>query len=128
MAMFTHVTVGTNDLAKAQAFYDAALGALGWGRIADFGDKGSAWGLDGVMGFLALRPRDGAPACVGNGATISFAAPSREAVAAFHAAALGHGGADEGAPGPRSFAPNAFGGYVRDPDGNKLAAFCYAPD
>ena len=44
MAIFTHVTVGTNDLAKARAFYDGVLGALGYKRLTDLGDNGSIWG------------------------------------------------------------------------------------
>jgi catechol 2,3-dioxygenase-like lactoylglutathione lyase family enzyme len=44
MAIFTHVTVGTNDLAKARAFYDGVLGALGYKGLTDLGDNGSIWG------------------------------------------------------------------------------------
>jgi hypothetical protein len=44
VAIFTHVTVGTNDLAKARSFYDSVLGALGYKRLNDLGDNGSIWG------------------------------------------------------------------------------------
>lgn len=77
---------------------------------------------------MVLTPADGNPACPANGGTISFAAPSRAAVAAFHKAALDLGGKDEGAVGPRGFWPNAHAGYVRDLDGNKLAAYCRNPE
>ncbi|MBV8889756.1 MAG: VOC family protein [Alphaproteobacteria bacterium] len=123
MAMFTHVTVGTNDLPRARAFYDAVLAPLGYRRIKDLGDRGTCWG-ETAEEFIVLTPADGRPASAANGGTISFVAPSRAAVTAFHRAALAAGGKDEGAVGPRGFWPNAYAGYVRDPDGNKLAAYC----
>ena len=87
MAIFTHVTVGTNDLQKARAFYDAVLGPLGYKRVKDLGDRGSCWGQNAEE-FMVLTPADGKPACAANGGTVSFEAPSRAAVAAFHKAAL----------------------------------------
>jgi catechol 2,3-dioxygenase-like lactoylglutathione lyase family enzyme len=123
MAMFTHVTVGTNDLNRARKFYDAVLAPLGYKRIKDLGDRGSCWGVDKEE-FIVLTPADGKAATSANGGTVSFSAPSRAAVAAFHAAALAQGGRDEGAVGPRGFWPNAYAGYCRDLDGNKLAAYC----
>ena len=127
MAMFTHVTVGTNDLAKARTFYDAVLAPLGYKRLKDLGDRGSCWGQTSEE-FIVLTPADGNPASAANGGTISFEAPSRAAVAAFHQAALAMGGRDEGAVGPRSFWPHAYAGYCRDLDGNKLAAYCRKPE
>jgi hypothetical protein len=62
------------------------------------------------------------------GGTVSFAAPSRAAVAAFHEAALAAGVMDEGAVGPSGFWPNAYAGFCRDLDGNKLAAYCTKPE
>jgi len=127
MAIFTHVAVGTNDLAKARAFYDSVLAPLGYKRLKDFGDGGSCWGQT-TEEFMVLKPADGKPATFANGGTVSFEAPSRAAVAAFHKAALAAGGKDEGAVGPRGFWPNAYAGYVRDLDGNKLAAYCRNPE
>jgi catechol 2,3-dioxygenase-like lactoylglutathione lyase family enzyme len=127
MPIFTHVTVGTNDLAKARAFYDAALAPLGFKRLMELGDNGSGWG-ESAAEFFVLKPANGQPATVANGGTISFAAPSRAAVAGFHRAALAAGGKDEGAVGPRGFAPHAYAGYVRDLDGNKLACYCFKPE
>jgi catechol 2,3-dioxygenase-like lactoylglutathione lyase family enzyme len=124
MAIFTHVTVGTNDLAKSRAFYDNVLGALGYKRLTDLAENGSIWG-ESAPEFFVLKPANGQPATHANGGTISFVAPSRAAVAAFHKAALAAGGRDEGAVGPRGWAPNAYAGYVRDLDGNKLAAYCF---
>ncbi len=113
MAIFTHVAVGTNDMAKARAFYDSVLAPLGYKRLKDFGDGGSCWGAS-TEEFMVLKPANGAPATFANGGTISFE----------HKAALAAGGKDEGAVGPRGFWPNAYAGYVRDLDGNKLAAYC----
>ena len=127
MTAFTHVTVGANDLAAARAFYDQVLATLGWSRIADLGDNGSIWG-DGAPAFFALKPANGQPATVGNGVTVSFAAPNRAAVKAFHDAALGLGCPDEGAVGPRGWAPNAFAAYTRDPEGNKLAVYSFTAE
>ena len=124
MAMFTHVTIGTNDLEKARAFYDGVLGALGYNRLTDLGESGSIWGHSAPE-FFVLKPADGRPASFANGGTISFAAPSRAAVAAFHGAALAAGGKDEGAVGPRDWAPHAYAAYARDLDGNKIAAYCF---
>ena len=123
MAIFTHVAVGTNDLNKARQFYDAVLTPLGLKRLKDLGDAGSCWGKDREE-FIVLRPADGKAATHANGGTVSFEAPNRAAVAAFHKAALAAGGKDEGAVGPRGFWPNAYAGYARDLDGNKLACYC----
>jgi catechol 2,3-dioxygenase-like lactoylglutathione lyase family enzyme len=127
MAIFTHVTVGTNDLAKARAFYDGVLAPLGLKRLNDLGENGSIWG-ESAPEFFVLKPANGQPATFANGGTISFVAPSRAAVAQFHRAAVAAGGTDEGAVGPRSWAPHAYAGYVRDLDGNKLAAYCFKPE
>ena len=127
MAIFTHVTVGTNDLEKARSFYDAVLTPLGYKRLSDLAENGSIWG-ESAPEFFVLRPANGKPATIANGGTISFVASNRAAVAAFHKAALAAGGVDEGAVGPRGWAPNAYAGYARDLDGNKIAAYCFAAE
>tara|TARA_R110002153_G_scaffold2340_3_gene11442 strand:+ start:4332 stop:4715 length:384 start_codon:yes stop_codon:yes gene_type:complete len=124
MSIFTHVTVGTNDLDQARAFYDNVLATLGYKRITDLGEEGSIWG-ENAPSFFVLKPINGQPASIGNGGMVSFEAPSRSAIDAFHAAALAIGGPDEGAPGTRDWAPNAYAAYTRDPDGNKLAVYCF---
>lgn len=126
MSIFTHVTVGTNDLDKARAFYDEVLGKLGFSRLADLGDNGSIWGVD-KPSFFVLKPANGQPATNGNGVTVSFEAPTRAAIDAFHKAALDAGATDEGAAGPRAWAENAYAAYARDLDGNKLAVYCFKP-
>ncbi len=127
MSVFTHVTVGTQNLEQARKFYDQILGKIGLKRLADLGDNGSIWGED-KPSFFVLKPANGQPASVGNGVTISFAAPNRAAVKAFHEAALALGAQDEGAVGERSWAPNAFAAYARDLDGNKLAVYSFSEE
>ena len=124
MSIFTHVTVGTNDLKKSRAFYDNALGELGLKRITDLGENGSIWGED-KPSFFVLKPANGQLASVGNGVTVSFEAPNRSAIDAFHAAAIAMGSPDEGAPGTREWAPDAYAAYTRDPDGNKSAVYWF---
>jgi catechol 2,3-dioxygenase-like lactoylglutathione lyase family enzyme len=129
--MFSYVSLGTRDLNRATAFYDAVLAALGHRRIPDYDPSATsaAWGLDDPGPHLwVTQPFDGNPASVGNGTMVSFLADTRTAVDAFHAAALAKGGRDEGAPGLRpEYGPAFYAGYVRDPDGNKLNAVCYQP-
>lgn len=132
--MFTYVCLGTDDLARAARFYDAALGALGLQRC-DTSDEPEwdgwiGWGTYEAQGAreVALwlcRPFDGGAAGVGNGTMVALRAASWDAVDAFHAAALAHGGRSEGAPGLRpQYNPDFYAAYVRDPDGHKLAAVC----
>ncbi|HEX4872979.1 MAG TPA: VOC family protein [Nevskiaceae bacterium] len=125
MSIFTHVVVGTNDIERARAFYDAVLQPLGIKRLMG-SDKSSMYGVKAPQ-FMVTRPANGEPATHANGGTIGFASATRAAVHQFHEAALAHGGRCEGAPGPRSYMPNAYAAYVRDPDGNKLCVYCFAP-
>lgn len=127
MSLLTHVVVGTNDLPKARAFYDGALATLGAKRLMNMEDRASIWGLDAPQ-LMVTKPVNGQAACHANGGTVGLAASSREVVRAFHAKALELGATCEGAPGPRPFTPTAYGAYVRDPDGNKLCAYCFAAE
>lgn len=132
--MLSYVYYGTNDLARAIAFYNAALAPLGMARCVTNDpewDKVSAgWGIyedDGrrELAFWIGLPFDQQKASVGNGSMVAFKAPSWQAVDEFHAAALAHGGCSDGAPGLRlHYSPDFYAAYVRDPDGNKLAAVC----
>jgi catechol 2,3-dioxygenase-like lactoylglutathione lyase family enzyme len=130
--MFSHVTVGSNDMPRSRRFYDAVLGTLGYERLADHGDEALGYGLKRRdlerFPFWVLKPYDRGRATSGNGWHVAFLAPDRAAVAAFHAAALANGGSDEGGPGLRAdYHPNYYAAYVRDPDGNKLQAVCHDP-
>lgn len=132
--MFTYVCLGTNDLARAARFYDAALGALGLARCgtADEADWPGwlGWGTyeDHGAREIALwigQPYDGQAATAGNGTMVALRARSWAEVEAFHAAAIAHGGTSEGAPGLRpQYNVDFYAAYIRDPDGNKLAAVC----
>lgn len=124
MPIYTHVAIGTNDIERARAFYDATLGPLGIKRLGNT-ENASFYGVEAPE-LMITKPIDGAPATAGNGISISFAAPSRSAVDAFHNSALANGGGCAGAPGPRPAAPTAYAAYVRDPDGNKIATYCFA--
>ncbi|WP_374622620.1 VOC family protein [Pandoraea sp.] len=125
MSVFTHIVIGTNDLERARAFYDDVLATLGIARVANL-DNASLWGIDAPE-FMVTKPGNGLPSTYANGGTISFVASSRTAVHAFHEAAIAKGARDEGAPGPRNFTPTAYAAYVRDPDGNKICTYCFAP-
>jgi len=119
--MIGYVTLGTNDLPRAAAFYDAICGELGVGRMMEF-DTYIGWGIEGGgAGIGITKPFDGNPATVGNGVMVAFEAKDKDQVHRVYDLAMAMGGTDEGAPGPRG--EGFYAGYFRDPDGNKLNAF-----
>jgi catechol 2,3-dioxygenase-like lactoylglutathione lyase family enzyme len=120
MAKLNYVTVGSNDLAKAKAFYDALLGSAGFKPLFDHPSGGRLYRGEGCM-FGVLGPHDGNPACVGNGMMAGFAFDTAAEVDAFHAKALELGAVCEGAPGERM--PKAYFAYFRDLDGNKVCGY-----
>lgn len=122
MASLGYVTVGSNDLRSARAFYDALLGSAGIRPLWDHPSGGCIYGTDAGYFFCVVGPFDGKPATVGNGAMFALRFDRREEVDAFHAKALALGGANEGSPGER--APAFYMSYFRDLDGNKLCAYC----
>jgi catechol 2,3-dioxygenase-like lactoylglutathione lyase family enzyme len=126
--MILYLTLGTNDLARATRFYDAALAPLGIHRLRTEPDE-SGYGLPGDTRcrLWVTRPYDGQPATIGNGSMPALIAPDEAAVRAFHAAGLAHGGTDEGPPGYRPYGPSFYAAYLRDADGNKLSAVCERP-
>ncbi len=126
-SIFTHTTLGSNDRAKSAAFYKPTLATLGINHLGELGDAATLYGADSPQ-FIVFSPSNGEPAHCGNGVTVSFAAPSRDAVHKFHEAGLANGGTDEGAPGPRPFTPTAYAAYLRDPDGNKICTYCFADE
>lgn len=127
--MLLYTTVGTNDLLRAGRFYDAVLSPLGYLRQRQApGEIGYAADGDVRCRFWVVEPFNREPATFGNGVTIALVAPNRPAVDAFHAAALAAGGTDEGAPGLRPFHASFYAAFVRDHDGNKLAAVCEKPE
>ena len=130
MTVISHITLGTNDPARAVRFYDEVLGILGFDRLPKPAGKPPAYEKNGGMPTIYLyTPEDGRPATWGNGTHVAFVAETKQAVDGFHAAALKLGGMCEGKPGPRPhYGDNYYAAYVRDPDGNKLQAVCYAAD
>ncbi len=120
--MIGYVTLGTNDLARGAAFYDAIAAEMGTGRMMEF-DSFIAWGVPhGAAGIALTKPFDGAPASVGNGVMVALQAKDSAQVDRLHAIALAQGGVCDGPPGPRGEG-GFYAGYFRDLDGNKLNAF-----
>ena len=123
--MFSHITLGTDDIERARRFYEPVMATLGLEQPFALPETLVFGELAGVKLFV-VRPFDGGTAHPGNGPHAALLAPTRAAVDAFHAAALAHGGSDAGAPGPRPhYHAHYYGAYVRDPDGNKLQAVCH---
>ena len=125
--MIGYVTLGTNDLPRAAAFYDALLAEMGVKRMMEFGGRGYAWAaaMDKPM-LCIMKPYDGRPATVGNGVMVGIAADSRDQVDRIYKRALELGGTDEGPPGLRAEGGDGFYvAYFRDLDGNKLDVFFY---
>lgn len=129
--MFSHVFVGVRDFDRALAFYQPVLAVLGMTqRFVERERPWAGWQMPGQARplFLIGAPYDGAPASAGNGQMAGFLATTRAQVDAMHAAALAHGGTDEGAPGLRpEYHAHYYGAYFRDPDGNKLCVACHEP-
>lgn len=120
--MIGYVTLGTNDLPRAAAFYDALLAEIGAKRIMDLG-RGIVWGVSmDQPGLSLIKPYDGQPATVGNGVMVALAVNSKDKVDRVYAKAMALGAKDEGPAGPRG--EGFYAGYFRDPDGNKLNVFC----
>lgn len=121
--MFSHMMVGTNDIEKSKAFYDATFTALG-GKPGVIDPKGRLVYLHGGSVYLVTPPIDGQPATGGNGMTIGFAAATTDQADAWHAAGAAAGGKPiEDPPGWREGGgQRLYLAYLRDPDGNKLCA------
>jgi catechol 2,3-dioxygenase-like lactoylglutathione lyase family enzyme len=126
MSVFTHVVVGANNLENSRDFYGKVLGALCLKRLFD-DESRSALGTD-APALLVTNPLDCKPATRANGGTVGLAASVRKAVDNFHAEVLANGGTCDGAPGRRDSSSTAYGAYIRDPDGNKFYAYCFAEE
>ena len=124
--MIGYVTLGTNDLPRAIAFYDELLALLGAARF--MGEEGhfQAWAVSPHQAALSVtQPYDGNEACVGNGTMVALMADSKDKVDEVYHKAIELGGTDEGPAGART--DGFYAGYFRDLDGNKLNIFYYEP-
>ncbi len=132
--MIAYVTFGADDMAAAKRFYSAFLPALGYGLTE--GPEGLSFTLPVPPSEAPVHPDfyvkptfDGHPATAGNGVMVAFEARRQHQVRALHAAGLAAGGTDDGAPGFRAaYGPRFYVGYLRDPQGNKIALFSSNPD
>ena len=126
-SILSHVSLGTNQLDRALAFYDKALGALGIGRVVDLSQEHHAVAYGRAYPeFWVQAPFNGQPAEVANGVHIAFLAENNAQVDAFYAAALAHGAKPDGAPGKRPHYGDAYYGcFVRDLDGHKIEAMAW---
>ena len=121
--MIGYVTLGTNDLERAVAFYDELLAVMGAGRFMEFEGVFVAWAVSPEQpGISVTKPFDGKPATPGNGTMVALAVDSKEMVHKVYDKAIALGGTDEGPAGPRGDA--FYAGYFRVLDGNKLNVFC----
>lgn len=121
--MIGYVTLGTSDLARGAKFYDALAKEMNTPRMMEM-ETFIAWGTpDGPAGIGLTQPFDGKPASVGNGVMVALQAKDKDQVQRLYDIALANGGTCEGPPGPRGDG-GFYAGYFRDPDGNKLNAFC----
>ena len=119
--MLAYVTVGTNDLPRAAAFFDAVLGELGAVRTMEY-ERMVIWSAGAGQPMIgAIKPYDGEPSTAGNGAMVAINAGTREMADRIYNTAMSLGAKDEGAPGARG--DGFYGAYFRDLDGNKLCVF-----
>lgn len=128
--MIGYVTLGTDDLERSRAFYDALFADVGASRLMELDSGFTLYGTDwGKPAVAVTRPHDGQPARAGNGNMVSLVVDGRDKVDRLHAKALALGGSDEGAPGLRGPEGDRafYGAYFRDPDGNKFCVFRMGP-
>jgi catechol 2,3-dioxygenase-like lactoylglutathione lyase family enzyme len=122
--MLDHLSLGTTNLERATAFYDAALAPLDIVRVWSKAD-GVGYGNPGGEDKLAIKQRPGASA-PGAGFHVALTARTRLAVDAFFRAALAHGGIGDGDPGLRPhYGAGYYAAFVVDPDGHHVEAVCH---
>ncbi len=120
--MLHHLSFAVADLERSAAFYDAVLAPLGYGRVWE-DSTFVGYGLRPGEDIFALKLRPANPGVPGDGFHVAFAAPSHEAVGAFHRAALAHGGVDNGGSGLHpEYGPDYYAAFVIDPDGYRIEA------
>jgi catechol 2,3-dioxygenase-like lactoylglutathione lyase family enzyme len=123
--MIHHVSLGSNDIARARVFYDVVMPILGL-RLLKADERNAHYGVGEIL-FSLVRPLNGRPAGAGNGTHIAFPVRTRAMVDAFHAEGLKAGGTSDGAPGLRpEYDAHYYGAFLYDPDGNKIEAVTLA--
>jgi len=121
--MIDHVSIGVRDTARSKRFYDAALKPLGYACLSE-GEGSLGYGKDNVALWISIAEHPVLPD-TRSGLHFCFIAPTPASVEAFHAAALGAGGRDNGGPGLRAdYGPGYYAAFVIDPDGYRLEAHC----
>ncbi len=120
--MLDHVSINVSDYERSRAFYEKALTPLGYSLLMEPRARIGGFGADGKPWFWITDQREPTTENV----HVAFSAPDRRTVDAFHAAATGAGGNDNGAPGVREiYHPHYYGAFVLDPDGNNIEAVCH---
>jgi len=123
--MLNHVSIGVRNIAKAKAFYDAALKPLGYNCLSA-GETSLGYGKGAVQLWIGASDKP-VKADMASGLHFCFDAPTRKSVDAFHRAALKAGGQDNGGPGLRAdYGANYYAAFVVDPDGYRIEAYCGA--
>ncbi len=126
--MLDHVSLGVSNLARARAFYEPVLAAIGMKQTLSH-DHALAFGADYPAEFWIQAPIDGAPATCGNGTHICFRVGSKENVDSFHIAGIKNGGSCGGEPGMRpQYHPSYYAAFLIDPDGHKIEAVHFIAD
>lgn len=121
--MIDHVSIGVRDTARSKRFYDAALKPLGYTCLSE-GEGSLGYGKDNVALWISIAEHPVVPD-TRSGLHFCFIAPTPASVEAFHAAALGAGGRDNGGPGLRAdYGPGYYAAFAIDPDGYRLEAHC----
>ena len=124
--MINHVSIGFRDIAAAKRFYDAALAPLGYKCLSE--SEGSLGYGDAAPVFWIYASKSPVPADKDSGLHFCFDAPTRKSVDKFHAAALKHGGKDNGKPRLREdYGDNYYAAFVIDPQGYRIEAYCSQP-
>jgi catechol 2,3-dioxygenase-like lactoylglutathione lyase family enzyme len=126
--MFSHIMVGSNDIARSKKFYDALFVAMGSKPGVEDAKGRLVYAHNGGR-FMVSKPIDGNPATAANGGTIGFTMSDTHQADAWHKAGVANGGKSiEDPPGVRQGAAGKiYLAYLRDPDGNKLCGLCRMP-
>jgi catechol 2,3-dioxygenase-like lactoylglutathione lyase family enzyme len=123
--MLDHIGINVSDYDRSRDFYQRALAPLGFSLLMEPIPRTGGFGREGKPWFWISEERKPMTENV----HIAFTAPDRATVDAFHAAAVGAGGTDNGAPGIREiYHPTYYGAYALDLDGNNIEVVCHRPE